>query len=351
MNPQAIKQGIQTFSPAYFALAMSTGIIAIASSLYSFPLLGRFFFILNNIELGVLLIILFFRVFLFFEKVTSDISSHADGSGFLTIPAATAILGTEYAVIGVNPKIAVLFWYLSLCFWIFLIYSFFIMVTIKKNKPSLENGMNGSWLLFVVSVQAISILGSTLSEYLFFSSEVTIFINSFLYLLGILFYLVVIGIIFYRTTFFPMRPDEFKPSYWIDMGAAAITTLSGITLIRSIEPTSAFSEFIPLIKFLSILFWIAGSWWIPVICFLEIRRHLQIPVKYNSGYWCLVFPLGVYSVCTNQLSEILNLNFLQSISYGIIFLAWLVWLIICIGMCVALIKLLFSPPHPFHPKY
>jgi len=154
----------------------------------------------------------------------------------------------------------------------------------------------------------------------------------------VLFYLIVIGIIFYRTTFFPMRADEFKPSYWIDMGAAAISTLAGVLLIKNTNGIVVHQDFIPTIKVLSVLFWIAGTWWIPVIVFLEIWRHKVIPLKYNPGYWSLVFPLGVYTVCTLELSDVIGLTFLKKVPGVSIYVAWLAWLITFSGMCIGLIK-------------
>jgi tellurite resistance protein TehA-like permease len=135
-----------------------------------------------------------------------------------------------------------------------------------------------------------------------------------------------------------MKANEFKPSYWIDMGAAAITTLAGVTLVKNMSGIVTYQDFIPTIKLLSILFWIAGTWWIPVICFLEIWRLKSIHVKYNAGFWSLVFPLGVYTVCTWQLSGVLALPFLKRIPEVSIFVAWMAWLVTFTGMCIKLIK-------------
>jgi tellurite resistance protein TehA-like permease len=338
MNTLRLKKGIQTFSPDYFALAMSTGIISIASETLGYSRISNWLFVINNIEFLILSLLFILRLLFYFPDFKKDISSHAQGAGFLTIIAAACILGTEYALLKYHFNWAALLWYFALGAWILLVYAFFILVTIKKQKPTLEDGINGSWLLFVVSVQALSILGSIVAPHLNFAMPVALFVNLFFYLLGVLFYLIVIGIIFYRTTFFPMRADEFKPSYWIDMGAAAITTLAGATLIKNTNGIAMHQDFIPIIKLLSVLFWIAGTWWIPVICFLEIWRHKVIPVKYNAGYWSLVFPLGVYTLCTWELADVLGLTFLKRIPEVSIFVAWLAWLVTFAGMCFELVK-------------
>jgi tellurite resistance protein TehA-like permease len=347
MDMLNLKTGVQNFSPAYFALAMSTGIISIASNMLGYEVISKWLFVINNIEFVALLIIFILRLLFFFPDFKRDLSSHAEGAGFLTIIAASCILGSEYGLLEFHFERAVILWCFALFMWLILVYSFFILVTIKKQKPTLEDGINGSWLLFVVSVQALSILGNIINPYLILSIQVALFINLFFYLLGVLFYLIVIGIIFYRTTFFPMKAKEFKPSYWIDMGAAAISVLAGVMLIKSMNGIVLYKDFIPTIKLLSVLFWIAGTWWIPVICFLEVWRIKSIPVKYNSGFWSLVFPLGVYTVCTWQLADVLGLDFLKRIPEVSIFIAWAVWLVTFAGMCFELIKSFFNAKTPF----
>ena len=43
-------------------------------------------------------------------------------------------------------------------------------------------------------------------------------------------YISIISLIFYRYMFFKFSPADFVPSYWINMGAMAISTLAGSVL-------------------------------------------------------------------------------------------------------------------------
>ncbi|MGB3525488.1 MAG: tellurite resistance/C4-dicarboxylate transporter family protein [Flavobacteriales bacterium] len=338
MGKHRIAAGIRGLSPAYFGLPMSTGIIAVASHALGYTRIGQVLFGFNNVEVVVLSMLLLLRLLFFFPEFRKDLSSHQQGAGFLTVVAAACILGSEYAEFQGAFKVGIALWYFALVAWMLLTYSFFVLVTIKRRKPSLESGMNGSWLLFVVSVQALSILGCIVAPHLGISLHSSLFIMLFFHLLGWLFYLVVIGIIFYRTTFFPMRPDEFKPTYWIDMGAAAITTLAGITLIDTMAAHGMYTELIPTLKVFIVFAWIAGTWWIPVIFVLEIWRHWTLPWKYHAGYWSLVFPLGMHVVCTWQLALTFGLPFLKVLPEVFIWLAWGSWAVVFVGMCVKLVR-------------
>lgn len=339
MGKISLSEGIRTLSPAYFGLPMSTGIIAVASFTLGYEVVAGFLFVLNNTELIILLTLLILRLLIFFPSIRRDISSHEEGADFLAVAAALCILGTANVVIKSNFGIAVLLWHLALVIWLAALYSFFILVTIKKRKPVLRNGINGSWLLIVVSAQALSILANLAALHIGYPLPVVLFLTSLFYLFGALFYIIIIGIIFYRTVFFQMMPHDFSPSYWINMGAAAISTLAGTILIKSLNDTAGFQDFIPILKVLTVMFWVIGTWWIPVLTILEVRKQMMIAVRYNAGYWSLVFPLGVYTFCTWHLAVVLGFPFLENIPEIFIYPAWITWFITFTGMCFKLKKL------------
>lgn len=338
MRRNTLKEGIRTLTPAYFGLPMSTGIIAIASYTLGYHSIGRILFLLNNAELIILSVLFVLRLVFFYPDLIKDLASHDEGADFLAIVAAICIVGAGNLLLESNTVTATVFWYLALGIWVVLIYSFFILITIKKIKPALRGGINGSWLLIVVSSQALSILGNLAALHLGFPKPVVLFLTSLLYLLGALFYIIIISIIFYRMTFFRMLPRDFHPSFWINMGAAAISTLAGTILISSLGDTPGFPDFVPILKVLTVLFWVMGIWWIPVLVILEIRKQILVPVAYNAGYWSLIFPLGVYTFCTWHLAIVLNFPFLENIPELFVYVAWFAWLITFVRMCVKIVR-------------
>ena len=56
-----------------------------------------------------------------------------------------------------------------------------------------------------------------------------------MFLLGAMLYLTIITLIFYRFTFVALTVDQMTPPYWINMGAVAITTLAGASLLIQAE--------------------------------------------------------------------------------------------------------------------
>jgi len=332
MHFRALRPDIQTLAPAYFGLPMSTGALALASHALGNEGIAHFLFGLNKVELAVLGLLLLLRVVFFFPHFRADLAAPGKGAGFLTVVAALCILGTEQMLMASGAFTVLALWAVAFIVWLLLSYAFFILVTISTKKPGLAHGINGTWLLFVVAAQALSILACLLAPLVAPHLRHALFAALFLYLLGCLFYVVVIGMIFYRTAFFRMRADEFKPSYWIDMGAAAITTLAGTMLADAMARHGIYTDFIPMLKLGSAFFWVAGTWWIPVILILEVWRYTIIPLRYQAGQWSLVFPLGVYTLCTWELAGMLQLPVLQTVSWVFLRIAWLAWSVTFLGM-------------------
>lgn len=321
------KNEIENFFPGYFSLVMATGIVAVACYIWGFTTLSEILLDVNVVLYILLLIYFFSHVFFYSDNFKKSITNHGKSPGFLTLVAATGVLGSGFVVIENNLDIAAVLYVLGFIFWLILIYSVFIILTIQPQKPTLDKGINGIWLLMVVSTQSISILGMQLSGYFSSASEIVIFTSLVLYLLGSLLYIILITLIFYRLTFFELNAEEFAPPYWINMGGVSIVTLAGSMLVLKSNQLELLVTVSPYLKAFTLMFWSIGTWWIPIIFFLGIWRHInkKIPLIYHHQYWGMVFPLGMYSVCTYRLSEVLEVNFLQNISEVFVFIALTAW--------------------------
>ena len=320
---------------------MATGIVSITSQQLHYPTVAKPLFWLNNALYCILLIILFIRLIFYFQQLKADLASHTKGTGFLTIVAASGILGTGYVqghhLYGVGTGLLVF----ALIVWLLLVYSFLSLVILQTEKPSPETGMNGGWLLLVVSIQSLVVLGTALAPHLSLPAATTLFITCSAWLLGILLYIVVVTLIVYRLLFYPVKVAEVTPTYWIDTGAAAISVVAGATLLNAFEGVESYAAFIPAIKILMLLLWAAATFWLPLLMILETWRHYKSGFKYSAQYWSLVFPLGMYTLATLEQMSVFPLPFLQSIAEGFIFIAWAGWMIVFTGMMIHIFKAVF----------
>lgn len=319
--------------PAYFALVMATGIVSIACHLLKMDILAIPLFYLNQFFYIVLWILTLIRLVRYPMKVFSDLSNHRIGSGFLTIVAATNVLGSQFVILQANETIALYLWVLGLALWFLLIYTLFTALTVKEEKPTLEDGINGGWLLFIVSTQSVPVLGMLIVSRFEAWQEMFTFSMLGFYLLGCMFYILIISLIMYRFLFFKIEAEEMNPSYWINTGAVAITTLAGANILLR-GHASFLADFAPFIKGFTVFFWAAGTWWIPYLFIVGAWRHFykRYPLTYHPVYWGLVFPMGMYTVATFRLAQVLNMDFLLLIPQYFIYLALVAWVVTFYGL-------------------
>jgi tellurite resistance protein TehA-like permease len=318
----------------YFALVMATGIISIATQMLDMRSLAWVLLAINVAAYLVLSLLLLIRAIGFFPRVKADVTDHVRGPGFFTVVAGTCVLGSQLVIVAGQYEVARVLWWLGILIWTLVMYTFFTSVTVRENKPPLESGLNGAWLLASVATQSISVLGTLLASHFGAYRELLLFFTLCMFLLGCMLYLLLITLIFYRFTFINLTTKALTPPYWINMGAVAITTLAGARLILAAPDWGFLTEILPFLKGFTLFFWAAGTWWIPLLFILGIWRHIykRFPLVYDPQYWGMVFPLGMYTACTIQLSKAINFEYLLVIPRYFIYVALAAWLLAFTGL-------------------
>jgi len=335
-----LKDGVKNLHPAYFAMVMATGIVSIASGWFGMRSIGIALFWLNIVTYCILWLMTLARLIWFCHNFLSDLGDHQRGVGFFTLVAGTCVLGSQFVVFPQDFRIATPLWFLGILLWILLIYSIFTAFIFKETKPSLAEGIHGGWLLVVVATQSVSVLGGLLvPQFELFYREI-LFFTLAMWLIGGMLYIWMISLIFYRYIFFKVSLSDLSPPSWITMGAMAISTLAGTTLITNETRSILLQEMLPFLKGFTIFFWATGSWWIPVLIIGGIWRHIYKRYKfiYDPLYWGLVFPLGMYAAATFQLSTVVTLPFLYEMSRFFIYVALLAWTATFFGLVHSLLS-------------
>jgi tellurite resistance protein TehA-like permease len=320
--------------PAYFALVMATGIVSLAAQLIGYRPVALALFALNIVFYAVLVVFAVLRVVRYGERVRADLFNHTRSFGFFTAVAGTEVMGSQWLLVGGVRSVAFALWVVGIVLWVLLTYTIFTAITVKPEKPTLAEGINGGWLLMVVAAQSVALLGAQLAPGLSTLRAETLFFCLIVWLGAVVLYVWIIALIFYRYSFFPLSPSDLSPPYWINMGAAAISTLAGTMLVAAAEHSPVLTSVLPFVRGLTLLWWATATWWIPMLVILGVWRHLyrRFPLRYDPLYWGAVFPLGMYTVCTGRLSRAVDAPYLFDIARGFVWVAFAAWLLTAVGL-------------------
>jgi len=261
------------------------------------------------------------------------------GPGFFTIIAGTCVLGNQFLLIAHQRGPALALWWLSVVLGALMIYTFAAAMTTRQETPGLDKGLHGGWLMLTVASQAVSLLGTALASGFAHPEMVYLFTLS-LYLIGGMFYIMLISLIFYRWMFFRLEPKQFTPLYWVNMGAVAITTRAGLVLVENgmRGHWEVLRELVPFMKGFTLFFWATATWWIPLLVILMVWKHMvkRVPFRYEPQFWGTVFTLGMYTVCTYELIQTVGLPFLSFVPNNFVFVALAAWTAVFLGLMASL---------------
>ncbi len=338
---QLFRDAVMNLSPAYFAMVMATGIVALSAHMLGKPSLAAALFGLNIAAYAVIWLLSLLRELWFRRLALRDLIDHQRGPGFFTSVAGSCVLGSQFVLISENYQVATGLWILAILLWVLLTYTIFTAFTIKENKPGLHEGITGAWLLAVVATQAIAALSALIA--LHWNQPYRLMINFLglsMWLWGGMLYIWTISLIFYRYTFFRFLPSDLGPPYWINMGAMAISTLAGAQLIVNAPDAPFLRSILPFLKGFTVFYWATGTWWIPMLAILAAWRYIykRSPLRYDPLYWGAVFPLGMYTACTLQMARAMELDFLLAVPSLFVYVALAAWLATFVGFCRTLFR-------------
>ena len=323
-----MQRALSGLPPPSFAIVMATGIVAVAARQQGWPRLALAFFEFALLAWVLLSLLSFWRLARHPGQVLDDLRNHQRAPAFFTAVAGTGVLAGGFVALDLNLAAAVLLGAAALGLWFVMTYGVFGALITSEDKPTLERGIGGAWLLAVVACQSVSVVAGLLSSHFPQPWRVQLnFVALCSWLFAGMLYTWVIGLIFYRALFFRFAPSDLAPPYWINMGAMAISTLAGAQLVADAPQAPLLLGLLPFLKGFTILYWATGTWWLPMLVALTLWRYLLRRDRLGGDAldWSAVFPLGMYSAATFHMAAAVELPFLQPLAAAFFWIALLAW--------------------------
>lgn len=325
-------RAVETLYPGYFNLVMATGIVSNALILLSRPMLSDALLAIAAAAYAVLVVLLALRASLHPRLLWADLVDPEHVFMFFTFVAGSDVLGLGLQLRGHDTAATVL-WLVALGAWVALGYfSFSVLIFVNVDEEA--EIVHGGWLIAIVATESLAILGVVLAPR-FGSAEDPALITAYsLWGIGVVLYAIFVTLFMRRIFFVRVDPNDMRPLFWVVMGAAAIATNAGSTLVESAPHLTFLRGLRPFVDGATLVIWAWATWWIPLLVILGLWRHVvrRHPIRYEPAYWNVVFPLGMYTVATWRLSLAADYPALQTVSRVMVWVAFAAWLAAMAGL-------------------
>ncbi|MFG3258893.1 tellurite resistance/C4-dicarboxylate transporter family protein [Streptomyces sp. NPDC048172] len=302
--------GVRELAPACFAPVMATGIVsrALDQAAGARQAAALLFGAALALHL-VLLTATVARAVRHRDRLAADLREPARFFGAFTLVAATGVLASRLATGPLRGVTAALL-PPAAALWVALALTGVRLL--RTHGAAATRGADGTWFLATVGLQSLVL---TLTAVAHGPAADRAALAG--WLAGTCLYAVTLCCVVRRLLRHPPGPAQLAPSYWIVMGAAAISLLAGCGVrVRPVVSVGLVALWgwatllvVPLLA--------PGAW-----------RHVRhrIPVRYEPALWGMVFPLGMYATATARLATTRDVPALRPWAEGMAWCAAAAWL-------------------------
>ncbi len=322
---------VRTLWPGCFALVMATGVVSSGLDSNGWAFASTVLLGLGVIAFLILLAATAWRIARYPQEITADVLDPGRSFAFFTFVVAADVLAAQLAT-DHHPVPATVLLTTGSAAWLVLGYVLPLALIVRHGlRPALASA-DGAWFLWVVGAQSIVVALTALPDvYRALLGPIAVAVWS----IGVVLYLAVAVLVLARLFGYPVRAGQLTPSYWILMGATAISALAGARVLRwsSVPLINATT---PVVAGLSVMLWAFGTWMVPVLVVQSVWwERTRLPLFYEPGLWSIVFPVGMYGVASHELGTVLGVRWLADLGSTEIWAGAVVWLTVFVAMLTA----------------
>jgi len=294
---QRIRNAIETLPPGSFAFVMATGIVSTAFQVVGWEAASSILLVVAIAGLLLLAVATVWRAARHPRRILADAADPARAFGHFTVVAALNVIGVRLYDAG-SPGITIAFAVASVPIWLLLTYGVPATLMLRSSDKSIASEVNGSWFLWVVGTQSLATAAAVLAPG--WGTQLLSALAVALWGIGAMLYLILATLVTLRLLTVRSEPLTLGASYWIYMGATAITVLAGSRILVLPPDLPILAATSAVVSGLTFILWAFGVWWVPLLVIFGIWRHAvrRVPLRYESELWSIVFPLGMYAVAS-----------------------------------------------------
>lgn len=261
---------IKNFPISFFAVIMGLTGLAIAYMRSSFMIdtassIGIGLTVIATAIFFLFLLLYLTKILKYMNQVKAEFQHPIKSSFFPTISISLLLLAIAYGTI--NPSISFIFWLFgTILHFIFLVR----ILTYWINREFKIEMINPAWFIPVVGTIIVPIQGIN------YSTELSWFFFS----IGIIFWICLFTIVFYRFIFHNPLPDRLYPTFFILIAPPAVGFISYTKLIGTIDTLG------------NLLFYFAL--FLCIVLFALIKKFINL--KFYISWWAYTFPLDAVTI-------------------------------------------------------
>ncbi|MFZ2174780.1 MAG: tellurite resistance/C4-dicarboxylate transporter family protein [Rhodococcus sp. (in: high G+C Gram-positive bacteria)] len=331
-----LRGSVRSLNPGYFAIVMASGIISVGMRLAGFGLLSSMLLAVCVTTYVALVVLTVWRIIAYRGAVIDDLTDAGRGFGFFTFIAGTDVLGVRLAMDGHHVVTAVLFTVAAVT-WLVLGYIVPWTAVLGTTERPVVARANGTWFNWVVASQSVAVAAATLEPVYDNARPFLALVAVFSWSVGLFLYSAAGIFVAARMMLYALRPKDLTATYWVAMGACAITVLAGARIVEMDDaPVGRAAR--GLVAGLAVVFWAFATWLIPPLIAAGWWRHVvhRVPLTYDATLWSIVFPLGMYAVAGISLGKADQLPLVGIVGSAELFCAFAVW---CLAIVVMVVHL------------
>ncbi|WP_068422985.1 tellurite resistance/C4-dicarboxylate transporter family protein [Janibacter terrae] len=332
-----VRSAVAGLPPGAFAFVMATGIVSVGMDQQGRALPSTVLLVVAATAWVALVLALLVRLVGHRDRALADLHDPRLAFGYFTVVAGTCVFAVR--LLEIAPGVSAALLVAATIVWVLLGYGVpWAAVLSRAERPVLTEA-NGTWFIWVVGSQSVAAAAAGLEPVVTSGRQALAVLAVLAWSVGVVLYAACAVFVALRLVLYPLSPQDLNPPYWVSMGAVAITVVAGAKIVE-MESTPMVDATSGLIAGLVVLCWAWATWLIPVLFAVGVWRHLvhRIPLRYESTWWSIVFPLGMYAVAGMYLGRADALPLVEAIGAAWLWVAVTAWLLAAGAMAVSWVR-------------